>query len=69
MAHELGHAEDLVEGKGINYNSEKANDGSSRKDVELGNQSEKNAMRKENIVQKAIQIEKREYNYYIYKGK
>lgn len=41
----------------------------SPKDVELGNQSEKNAIRKENIVRKAIQIEKREYNYYIYKGK
>lgn len=38
----------------------------SPKDVESGNQSEKIAIRKENIVRKSLQIEERNYDY---KGK
>ena len=60
----MGHAEDLIEGNGIDFNKKNAINGSNENDVKQGNESERNAIRKENIVRKNLQMEERKYDYY-----
>lgn len=64
LAHELGHAEDLNRGKGVRFNRTKAATGNNKEDVKLGNKSEENAIRKENIVRKYLNVNERKYDYY-----
>lgn len=51
-------------GKGVRFNRTKATTGSNKEDIKLGNKSEENAIRKENIVRKYLNINEREYDYY-----
>lgn len=64
LAHELGHAEDLVNGKALEYDREAARNGTDPQDVIKGNQNEKNAIDKENAVRKVLKLETRSYDYY-----
>lgn len=64
----MGHAETYAKGEGVNYNQKSAIEGTNQKDVDAGNKSEANAIRKENIMRKINGEELREYDYYpIYK--
>lgn len=63
LAHELGHAEDILNNKNVTYDKQKAKDGD-RTEANKGNLNEKNAINKENIVRDKLKREKREYDYY-----
>ncbi|MBE6288112.1 MAG: hypothetical protein E7099_08020, partial [Mediterranea massiliensis] len=49
LAHELGHADDLIQGKGVNFDSKKANKGN-LEEQQKGIENERNAIEMENKV-------------------
>ena len=63
LAHELGHAEDIMNNNVIRFNPQKAQK-ENPKDVESGNKNEKHAIDNENIVRKHYKLELRDYEYF-----
>lgn len=62
LAHELGHAENDVDGTTVKYISEKARNGD-QGELDKWNKNEINSIDKENIVRENYKCEKRPYNY------
>lgn len=64
LAHELGHAENDVEGTTIRYDEEKARQGN-QVELDKWNKNELNSIDKENIVRENYNCKERPYNYFI----
>ena len=62
LAHELGHAENDVDGTTVKYYSEKVRQGD-QVEIDKRNKNEINSIDKENIVRENYKCEKRPYNY------
>lgn len=63
LAHELGHAENDVEGTTIRYDEEKARHGN-QVELDKWNKNELNSIDKENIVREKYNCKERPYNYF-----
>lgn len=63
LAHELGHAENDVDGTTVKYNKEKTPN-SNQVEFDKLNRNELNSIDKENIVREKYNCEKRPYNYF-----
>lgn len=64
LAHELGHAENDIDGTTVKYDKEKADNGD-QKELDKWNRNEINSIDKENIVREKYNCEERPYNYFI----
>ena len=62
LAHELGHAENDVDGTTIHYDKEKAHQGD-QVELDKRNKNEINSIDKENIVRENYNCKERPYNY------
>ncbi len=63
LAHELGHAENNIDGTTIHYDEEKARHGD-QIEIDKWNKNELNSIDKENIVRENYNCSKRLYNYF-----
>ena len=63
LAHELGHAENDVDGTTVKYSEKEAKKGD-LKELDKWNRNEINSIDKENIVRKEYNCEERPYNYF-----
>ncbi len=69
LAHELGHADDLAQGKGVNFDSKEAKNGN-LKEQQKGINNERNAIEMENKVRESLNLELRNVeDYYKIKQK
>ena len=64
LAHELGHAENDIDGTTVKYDKDKADNGD-QKELDKWNRNEINSIDKENIVREKYNCEERPYNYFI----
>ena len=64
LAHELGHAENNVDGTTVEYDRGKALKGN-QVELDKWNKNELNSIDKENIVREKYNCEERPYNYFI----
>ena len=66
LVHELGHADDLIQGKGVNFDSRKARQGD-KEEQSKGIKNERHAIEMENIIRKIENLGERNpeeyYNY------